>query len=72
MANHHKHLHRKEAEPKSKLRNLAVPIIFFVIFVYAAQWAFRFPGRASTYLAAGIIFAGGAALLWILNPRKGR
>jgi len=69
VANHRKHLHRKEGKPKSKLQSLAVPIALFVIFIYAAQWAVRFP---KSNLAAGIIFVGAAAFLWILKPRKNR
>jgi O-antigen ligase len=68
----HKHVHWRESEPKSKLRKLAVPIALFCIFIYAAQWAFRFPKRNPINLAAGIIFAGAAAFLWILKPRKNR
>jgi hypothetical protein len=68
----HKYVHEK-GEPKSKLRKLAVPIALFCIFIYAAQWAFRFQrGNLRGNLAAGIIFAGAAAFLWILKPRKNR
>jgi len=70
--NHHKHVHRKEGEPKLKLQSLAVPIVLFLIFIYAAGWAFRFPRRNPINLAAGIIFAGTAAFLWTLKPRKNR
>jgi uncharacterized membrane protein YccC len=70
MANHHKHVHRKADEPKSKLQSLVVPIVLFFIFIYAAQWAVRFPARSLSNLAAGIIIAGAAAFLWILKPRK--
>jgi len=70
--NRHKHVHQEYGEPKSKLQSLRVPIALFFIFIYAAQWAFRFPKRNPVNLAAGIIFAGAAALLWILKPRKNR
>ena len=69
VAKHHRHAHHKEAEPKSKLRKLVVPITLIVILMYAAQWATRAP---RTDLAAGIAIAGAAAALWILHPRKGR
>jgi len=67
-------VHRNEDEPKSQffLRDFAKPIILCVIFVYAAQWAFHFPGTGRINLVAGIIFGGTAALLWILSPRKNR
>ena len=68
----HKHVHQENGEPKSKLRSFAVPIALFVIFIYAAQWAFRSPRANPVNLAAGIIFAGAAAFLWILKPRKNR
>jgi hypothetical protein len=70
--NHHKHVHGKEAEPRLKLQSLAVPIVVFFIFIYAAHWAFRFPRGNLINLAAGIIFAGTAAFLWTLKPRKDR
>jgi hypothetical protein len=70
--NHRKHVHRKEGEPKLKLQSFAVPIALFFIFIYAAQWAFRFPRGNLVNLAAGIIFAGTAAFLWTLKPRKNR
>jgi|HubBroStandDraft_2_1064218.scaffolds.fasta_scaffold12077_1 hypothetical protein len=70
--NRHKHVHQENGEPKSKLQSLRVPIALFFIFIYAAQWAFRFPKRNPVNLAAGIIFAGAAAFLWILKPRKNR
>jgi hypothetical protein len=72
VANHHKHVHHKHDEPKSKLREYAEPIILITIFVYAAQWAFRFPKNLPVYLAAGILFGGAAVFLWIQNPRKDR
>jgi hypothetical protein len=70
--NRHKHVHQENGEPKSKLQSLCVPIALFFIFIYAAQWAFRFPKRNPVNLTAGIIFAGAAAFLWILKPRKNR
>ena len=70
VAKHHRHLHHKKDEPKSKLRKLAVPITLIVILVYAARWAVRNSG--TTNLAAGIAIATAAAALWILYPRKGR
>jgi len=70
--NRHKHVHQENGEPKSKLQSLRVPIALFFISIYAAQWAFRFPKRNPVNLAAGIIFAGAAAFLWILKPRKNR
>jgi hypothetical protein len=70
--NRHKHVHQENGEPKSKLQSLRVPIALFFIFIYAAQWAFRFPKRNPVNLAAGIVFAGAAAFLWILKPRKNR
>lgn len=71
MANHHRHVHDKDDEPKSVLRDLAVPIILFIILAYAAQWAFRiYPRTDPRYLAGGIAIAGAATFLWILNPRK--
>ena len=68
----HQYVHRKEGEPKLKLQSFAVPIALFFIFIYAAQWAFRFPRGNLVNLAAGIIFAGIAAFLWTLKPRKNR
>ncbi len=70
VAKHHRHSHQKNDEPKSKLRKLAVPIVLFLIFAYAAEWAVRFRGPAN--LAAGIAIAAAAAALWILYPRKAR
>jgi hypothetical protein len=70
--NRHKHVHQENGEPKSKLQKLAAPIALFCIFIYAAQWAFRFPNRNPVNLAAGIIFAGAATIFWILKPRKDR
>jgi hypothetical protein len=70
--NRHKHVQWKEGEPKLKLRSFSVPIALFFIFIYAAQWAFRFPRGNLVNLAAGIIFAGTAAFLWTLKPRKNR
>jgi len=69
VSNHHKHEHPKEDEPKSRLQRLAVPIALFFIFIYAAQWAVRFP---KSNLAAGIFFVAVAAFLWLLKPRKNR
>jgi uncharacterized membrane protein YdjX (TVP38/TMEM64 family) len=68
----HKYVHPEKGEPKSKLQSLGVPIALFFIFIYAAQWAFRFPRGNPINLAAGIIFAGTAAFLWTLKPRKTR
>jgi hypothetical protein len=76
VANHHRHVHHKEDEPRptSKLlRKFAAPIILFIILVYAAQWAFHFVPRTDPRnLAAGILFAGAATFLWILKPWKER
>ena len=72
VANHHKHVHRKE-EDEPKRRNLSGPIILIVILASAARAATHvFPGMDPRKLVLAIAIVGAAIFLWILSPRKDR
>ena len=69
MANHHRHIHHKEDEPRR--RNLAGPIILIFILASAARAATHiFPGMDPRKIALAVAIVGAAVFLWILNPRK--
>ena len=73
MANHHRHQHHKDDEPKTRLRNLAAPIILLVIFGYGVLYEFPLAPRTDPKkLAVGIAIFAAAAFLWVLSPRKDR
>jgi len=72
VANHHKHVHRKE-EDEPKPRNLSGPIILIIILASAARAATHvFPGMDPKKLVLAIAIVGAAVFLWILSPRKDR